>query len=106
VSEAYRTYPDGRQVCTDTTAGKHEYHRRLTEMYERQDGLCAICGCWMAPEQATFEHEAGRGSGGGHRDDRSEVDGHWQNAALDWGCNVAKGSRRYHWQDGFFVPAK
>ncbi len=104
MSKAYRTYPDGREVCNDTTAGKNEYGRRTIEMAARQGNMCAICGRWM--HRPSFEHQAGRGSGGGHRDDRIEVDGHWQNAALCWGCNGQKGSRRYHWQHGYFVPAK
>jgi hypothetical protein len=48
----------------------------------------------MRLEAATFDHAAGRGLGGFKRDDRIEVDGHWQNAAVCWSCNGFKGSRR------------
>jgi len=63
-------------------------------MRERQSELCAICGLWMKEEETTFDHEDGRGIGGGHRDDRIEVDGEPQNAAVHLHCNVRKGSKR------------
>ena len=102
--EAVKVFPDGREVCSNTIAGSREYQLRLTEMYERQGQMCAIHAGWITREEATFDHQAGRGSGGGHRDDRTEVRGQWQNAALCIHCNGAKGSRRYHWLAGEYVP--
>ena len=97
---AVKTYPDGREICLET---KGEYLFRLNSMRERQCNLCAIC---RQHAHLLFDHEAGRGSGGGHRDDRIEVTGHWQNAALCYDCNQEKGSKRYHWVNGVYEPVK
>jgi hypothetical protein len=86
--------PGGRQVCTKTAGGEREYRSRTETMWLRQEGLCGICGLPMRIEEATFDHENGRGHGGGHRDDRIEVNGVWQNAAVHGMCNVLKGSVR------------
>jgi hypothetical protein len=100
-----KVYPDGREVCNlRVKAGKQEYYTRTIMMLERQKMLCAICLHGIHYIWAEFDHEAGRGSGGGHRDDRIEVDGHWQNAAVCRGCNSRKGSQRYHWVDGKYIP--
>jgi hypothetical protein len=102
---AVKVFPDGREVCNlKVKAGKQEYYQRTITMLQRQRFLCAMCHENMHPIWAEFDHEAGRGSGGGHRDDRIEVDGHWQNAALCRTCNSEKGSKRYHWVDGKYVP--
>jgi hypothetical protein len=46
-----------------------------------------------------FDHQAGRGSGGGNRDDRIlDENGNWMNAALCTKCNTKKGSKRYEWR--------
>jgi len=102
--ESIHTYPDGRQVCSDTAAGKREYKARTVEMWERQEGLCAICGLWIELRLATFEHQDGRGNGGGFRDDRTTIDGEWHNAAVHGHCNTEKGSKRYQWVDGKYQP--
>lgn len=102
--EAVRVYANGREVCTETAAGKREYARRTAEMAARQGGMCALCGQMMVA--ASFEHEAGRGMGGGHRDDRTQFpDGRWMNAATHPACNSRKGSRRFHWVRSDFIPA-
>lgn len=90
---AFKTYPDGRQVCHKTVAGRMEYRRRIELMWTRQQAVCALCGQYLRFEQATFDHEFGRGMGGGKRDDRIFLDGVPQNAAVHGFCNVAKGSR-------------
>jgi hypothetical protein len=90
-------YPEGeggREVCLKTAAGVREYRKRVELMHERQLGLCAICVRPLRLEQATFDHEVPRGLGGGFRDDRIEVDGVPQNAAVHGLCNANKGSRR------------
>jgi hypothetical protein len=51
----------------------------------------------MDADEITFDHEAGRGMGGAKRDDRIEVDGKRKNAAVHFGCNAAKGSRKVHY---------
>jgi len=106
VVDGVRIFPDGRQVCTETKRGREIYLARTIYLYVRQEGLCAICGKWMHPYDASFEHEAGRGSGGSHRDDRTQFpDGRDMNAALCVKCNGEKGSRRFHWSHGRFIPA-
>lgn len=90
---AVRTMKDGREICQQQTrAGADEYRLRRMLMRARQHCLCALCGLWMSEDLTTYDHERGRG--GGKRDDRIEVDGRWQNAAVHWGCNSDKGSRR------------
>jgi hypothetical protein len=94
-SPAVRIYPDGREVINLLTAeGKAEYRRRTLEMLERQDGRCCLCYQPLRKQDATFEHEAGRGMSGGHRDDRTVVGGRWINGAACCTCNSRKGSRR------------
>lgn len=101
--EAVHTYPEGRECCTDTAAGKREYYRRTREMAARQDEICAICLQFMVVP--TFEHQDGRGFNGSHRDDRIEIDGAWHNAALCFTCQ-GKGSKRYQWIEGIFREKK
>jgi hypothetical protein len=48
----------------------------------------------MSIAVATFEHQDGRGMGGGHRDDRIEIDGKPYNGAACLSCNGSKGSKR------------
>lgn len=90
----YPEGPNGRQVCTKTAEGTREYRGRTEQMCERQQGLCSICGLPMRQDEATFEHQDGRGHGGGHRDDRIEIDGQPYNSAAHGLCNVKKGSVR------------
>lgn len=97
------TYRDGRQVCLDTAAGKREYRWRTELMWQRQGETCAIGNHFMRVEDATFDHEDGRGHGGGHRDDRIEVNGEPKNAALCVAHQGLKGSRRYKWQQGKYL---
>lgn len=97
---AVKVYPDGREVCSDTPAGKAEYKRRTLAMLERQKGLCCICGRPLPPSEATFEHEHCRGAGGAWRDDRLELPGgRWINGACHWICNSIKGSTLGHYND-------
>lgn len=98
------TYPDGREVCQNTSAGRREYHLRKEAMVARQGFRSAISGELIDYCRSEFDHEAGRGSNSSHRDDRIEVDGHWQNAALSHVDNSLKGSRRYRWEDGKYIP--
>lgn len=94
------TYLDGREVCdTTTAAGYREYRRRILTMLQRQNYQCGLQVSRMCPgflpfSSATFEHEDGRGSGGGHRDDRIERDGKPYNCAACGWCNAKKGSQR------------
>lgn len=104
IREVVKIHRDGREVCQKNAHGKYEYQQRTLAMYERQGYKCAIHGGWMRPEEVQFDHEAGRGSGGGHRDDRIEIDDEWINAAVCGACNGAKGSQRYSWQDGKYLP--
>jgi hypothetical protein len=95
---------DGREVLDlKTVPGRMEYARRTAEMAERQNNFCAICMEWMA--EPTFDHQDGRGHGGGHRDDRIEIAGRWYNAAICARDNSLKGSRRFHWQGAYYLPA-
>jgi hypothetical protein len=100
-----RTTKDFREVCNlKTRAGRAEYKARTVEMYDRQHCRCAICDRVFPLGNMTFDHQFGRGSGGGHRDDRTVIDGLWNNACLCSFCNIEKGSKRYAWSsDGKYV---
>jgi hypothetical protein len=90
---------DGREICNQyTSSGRKAYKERTQEMLARQNGLCCLCGRYLRPEEATFEHQDGRGMNGSHRDDRIEKDGKPYNGAAHGTCNVEKGSKRidYH----------
>lgn len=94
-----------REVCQGNKAGKLEYEARRTEMWMRQKGKCAICEEWMDENACAFDHQNGRGFNGGIRDDRTTDErGYWMNAALCHKCNGNKGSKRYHWENGKYVP--
>lgn len=99
-------HKDGREVCQKNMEGLREYKTRTVDMVRRQDYRCAIGNEYIENWTATFDHQAGRGMGGGHRDDRIEIDGEWNNAALCAHCNGLKGSRRYSWIDGKYRPVK
>ena len=87
-------HPDGREFCRRAVkAGKAEYKRRIAEMWTRQNGLCCLCDRPLTLDEATFEHQDGRGMGGSHQDDRIEINGLWYNGAAHYSCNYEKGSR-------------
>ena len=93
-----RHYPDGREVCDKTTAGKLEYKRRVEVMWKRQHGICGLrisplCPVYVQLKDATFEHVDGRGMGGAKRTDVVEIDGRPYNLMSCKFCNAAKGSR-------------
>lgn len=100
---AFRTMDDGREICytvgmvRQSLAGRKEYRARTLKMLERQGGRCCLegyapmCPGVLSAEEATFEHERGRG--GGKRDDRIEINGKWINGAAHAICNRWKGSR-------------
>lgn len=97
-------YPEGvggREVCSPTASGRRDYDRRREAMMVRQNFLCAICRrLFLCVE---FDHEAGRGSNGNHRDDRLfHEDGSWRNAALCTACNTWKASKRFKWIEGVY----
>lgn len=90
----FKVYPDGREVCAKTPLGRREYKHRLELMWERQEGLCCLCGMPLRLEESTFEHQRPKGIGSAFADDRIEVDGEPINGAAHWICNGSKGSRR------------
>ena len=99
--DAVRIMKDGREICRlNIKAGMDEYVRRKRVMWERQDKRCCLeglvpcCPGRLNWGEATFEHSDGRGHGGGHRDDRIEVDGKPQNGVSHPQCNIAKSSVR------------
>lgn len=115
--EPITVYPDGREVCNlNTREDEREYRRRIGLMYERQQERCCIgldgCVRNFSLFMATFDHEDGRGMGGGKRDDRIEKDGHPYNGAACIRCNSAKGSRFFDYngnrarKEAQPVPAK
>lgn len=92
-----RIFPDGREVCLNNAEGKRLYQRRKKAMYDRQSGLCSLCGTWMRLEEATFQHGVPRGMGAGFRDDRIDVqtgEGEYVNSVAHGSCNGQQGSRR------------
>lgn len=103
--EPVRVYPDGREVCDRMTKeGRKIYRFRTLEMRSRQGNRCPLCPYLLFEMDATFDHQEGRGMDGSTRDDRIECEGEWINAAVHYSCNGRKGSRRFHWVDGRYVP--
>lgn len=102
IANGVMTYPDGREACTQSTAGLREYDRRTWEMTKRQGYACAMCEkAFTEYRRPTFDHADGRTSG--NLDERITKDGQWYNAALCMECNGRKGSRKFHWLDGRYV---
>lgn len=90
-------YSDGREVCTKDRAGKLEYKRRVEIMWRRQKGVCGLrisplCPVNISLEQATFDHQDGRGMGGSRRNDAVEIDGKPYNCVACLWCNQLQGS--------------
>lgn len=103
--DPWTTHRDGRQVCHDSAAGKREYRWRTELMWQRQGETCAIGNHFITVEEATFDHQDGRGHGGGHRTDAiNDAEGNWINAAVCNHCNILKGSRRFTWVNGKYLP--
>ncbi len=109
---AFRVFSGGREVCDLTRkAGRDEYASRKLKMHERQKGICILyghapnCPGRLNKSEMEFEHEAGKGHGSGHRDDRIEVldpkTGKMkpQNGVAHPWCNSWKGSRRINYHD-------
>lgn len=104
--EAFKVMPDGREICDlNTSAGRAEYKCKVERMRLRQYGICCLeghapmCPGGLRKEDATFEHENGRG--GGKRDDREILpDGTWINGAAHAVCNAWKASRYIAYNDG------
>ena len=96
-----RVRADGRESCNMLTAkGRAEYLRRKWAMRARQNEICCFygfipqCPGYMRKEETTFDHEQGRGMGGGKRDDRIYLpDGKRINGASHIICNGIVGSR-------------
>jgi 5-methylcytosine-specific restriction endonuclease McrA len=89
IRNGVRYYPDSREVCQDTAAGRREYKRRLDEAWHRQEATCGICKRTLVWAEATVDHIQPRGMGGARRDDRQE-----NIQAVHAVCNSLKGSKR------------
>ncbi len=86
---AVKVYPDGRQVCQETKAGKEEYVRRRRIAWENQMHICPLCLLPLRWEDATTDHIRPRKMGGSERDDSQD-----NLQAVHLICNGIKGSRR------------
>jgi hypothetical protein len=101
-ADVRRVMGDGRVVLdTSRSLGRALYRSLLYEMVSRQGwrcclhGYCPSCPGSLRGYDPTFDHENGRGMGGGKRDDRIVLpNGQWQNGAAHNACNSWKGSRR------------
>lgn len=93
---AVKQFADGREVClVEKPKGREEYRRRVAQMILRQHGRCRICLRALSLQEATFDHENGKGMGGARSDDRlADNYGNEINAAVHLHCNLEKGSRR------------
>ena len=94
-------FTDGREVIRlKAFSGKRMYKERVETMRLRQgercclEGYAPMCTGYLRKDEATFEHENGKGMGGSKRDDRIELpDGTWINGAAHEPCNIWKASR-------------
>lgn len=104
----HKVFEGGREVLNRKTLhGIKLYRHRVQLMLKRQEGQCCLygiapmCGGGLSQEDATFDHEHGRGMGGAKRDDRIYLpSGEWINGAAHSCCNVWKGSRYYPYNAG------
>lgn len=109
---AVRIMKDGREVCNLLCKeGRDIYMARIEEMRLRQGKRCCLfghiegCPGALNKADATFEHEDGRGHGGGHRDDRIEILDpetgkiKWINGAAHSWCNSRKASTRISYNE-------
>jgi hypothetical protein len=103
---AVRVMKDKRELCNMLTkAGRDEYERRKKAMWLRQNKRCCLeghiegCPGVLYWQDTVFEHAAGRGHGGGTRDDRIEINGKWVNGAAHSVCNSKKASRRIDYNE-------
>ena len=109
---AVRVFADGREVCNLLCReGRDIYMGRIETMRLRQNKRCCLyghvegCPGQLNKADATFEHQDGRGHGGGHRDDRIEIPdpktGKMKpiNGAAHAWCNSRKGSQRINYND-------
>lgn len=64
---AIKTYRDGRVKLTG-----QDYTAHKMKVWESQGRMCASCGLYVSFSQAEFDHHAGRGMGGGKRNDTDE----------------------------------
>ena len=79
--------PNGNEVCDKSRAGREEYRRRREAVWDRDRGICCLCGRFVPLESCTLEHLNGRGMNGSKRDDRLEACG----VAHLWGNNAKGG---------------
>ena len=91
---AIKRMEDGREICLQNDAGRHEYKQRKMRCWQRQSGLCSICHLPLSLVECTFEHAMGRTAG--HRDDRIiNEKGEPLNSVCHKICNSRKGSRHF-----------
>ena len=81
-------YPDGREVLRRNDDGREILQVRWNTAWRACKGVCCLCGQPVHPFQATLEHKASKGSGGGKHDDRQSNLG-----ISHFAGNVAKGSQ-------------
>lgn len=84
---------EGREICNmDTKQGRDIYKDRILAMLRRQGRVCCNCKKPLWFNEATFEHENGRGAG--KQDDRITANGKRINGASHAICNQKRGSKR------------
>jgi hypothetical protein len=113
---AIRVFKDGREVCNlNIKEGRDTYMQRIRDMRDRQGKVCCLygviqeCPGFLALKDATFEHQDGKGHGGGHRDDRimrPDKKGVLRpyNGAAHYKCNALKASRRLPYNELIDAP--
>jgi 5-methylcytosine-specific restriction endonuclease McrA len=86
---AVKIFPDGREVCQDSAAGKREYYRRADEVWERYGKCCWLCGKSLDRGAMAVDHIRPKGTNSAWRDDRA-----FNIAPACYPCNSRRGSRR------------
>jgi 5-methylcytosine-specific restriction endonuclease McrA len=61
-----------REILGKSARDRAEYKRRREDAWDRDKGICILCGLFIPFEQATTEHIIPKGMGGAKRDDRLE----------------------------------
>ena len=82
-----KTTKDGREILGKSARDRAEYKRRREDAWDRDRGICILCGEFVHRWCATTEHIQPKGHGGAKHDDRLD-----NLAVSHWFGNAARGS--------------
>jgi 5-methylcytosine-specific restriction endonuclease McrA len=69
IEPGVQVFPDGRERCDKTAAGKRALSKRRYQAWLDAKYTCCLCGGQITNDW-TLEHKTSKGTGGGKHDDR------------------------------------